>query len=59
MKKVLIILLIVGLLVGVCCTAVIGEESLDGDFPGEFVYTIDDPTPCGGGGSSGGGGHPG
>ena len=54
MKKSLIILLIVGLLVGVCCSAVLGE-SFDGNVTGE--NRTPGSTPCGG--SSGDGGHPG
>ena len=63
MRKILAVLLVVGLLIGTFCipecfeTSSVGEEiGSDADYPD----TVGDPIPCGGGeGGGGGGGQPG
>ena len=56
MRKVLAVLLIVGLLIGVCCVAAdTSEEEFDCvEFTGESGDTSG-PSPCGGGNGDGGG----
>lgn len=69
MKRISVVLLVVGLLIGVCCTsAVIADTSVsgggngDGGIPGPMPCGggdgnggIPDSTPCGGGGGNSGG----
>ena len=65
MKKVLVILLIAGLVVGIFGTISIsdiscGEDSgTPDDFPESIPEDNGDPAPCGGGEGGGGGGAPG
>ena len=65
MKKVLVILLIVGLVVGMIGTTGIsdiscGEDSdTPDDFPEGFPEDNGNPAPCGGGCDGAGGGQPG
>jgi hypothetical protein len=65
MKKVLVILLIAGLVVGIFGTTGVpdvscGEDSdLSNDFPGSVPGDNGGPAPCGGEGSGGGAGQPG
>ena len=64
MRKIVVLLLLVGLMMGTFTTALGLEEvnfneetsSLSGE---DFTDTIGDPLPCGGEGSGGGGGQPG
>ena len=63
MRKILVLLLVVGLLVGTS-VAILSLEETSGQeisyFEGEDIEeTIGDPLPCGGGSSGGGGGAPG
>ena len=52
MKKILIVLLVVGLLVGVYCTAVAADSTPCGGGDGDSGGI---PGPCGGGDGNGGG----
>ena len=63
MRKILVLLLVVGLLVGTS-VAILSLEEMSGQeishFEGEDIEeTIGDIVPCGGGSSGGGGGQPG
>ena len=60
MRKILVILLVVGLLIGTSCVVEDLKKNSDGEeicFDGDYPDTIGDPIPCGGseGGGSGGG----
>ena len=64
MRKMLIILLVAGLLIGIFCAVESFDEISDGkhvSFDGEdYIETTGDPAPCGGeGGGGSGGGLPG
>ena len=61
MKRILVVLLVVGLLMGVCCNIVADETDEAGDPSlsdggGDGGGGVPGPAPCGGGGGSGGGG---
>jgi hypothetical protein len=61
MKKVLVVLFVIGLLVGSVCAAAGAEEEISQEgFPVWNSDSSPDPgaTPCGGVGSGGGGGAP-
>ena len=57
MRKVLAVLLVVGLLIGICCVAAdTSEEEFDCvEFTGESGDNGGNPSPCGGGNGNGGG----
>jgi hypothetical protein len=66
MRRVLVLLLAVGILVGISVvanTVSVSDNTCDEDvdiFSNDFLEGIGDPAPCGGGGSDGsGGGTPG
>jgi hypothetical protein len=58
MKKVLAVLLVIGLLAGGLCAAAGAEETSQENFSVWNIDSSPDPgvTPCGGGGGGGGGG---
>ena len=62
MKKILILLIVMGLLISTCCIQVAAESTDDVDADsidnGYFGGSVGGPAPCGGG-SNGGGGLPG
>lgn len=63
MKRMLAVLLVVGLLMGACCTAAVACDDTNeiGDNTDPFPYGdgsgggVPGPTPCGGGNGNGGG----
>ena len=64
MRKIVVLLLVVGLLAGTSMAILGLEEEMSGQeisyFEGENIEeTIGDPVPCGGGSSGSGGGAPG